>query len=257
MWKGTITTAFHGEDSHQNVNWRLGRKTEETQSGHCKSHVVSSIWVTVTLKQGNQMSVHYHPFQNESQLTPKNIQLQRLSACSQEQADSRKYREITWACSAPLLAKVLFVKHFFTELYEKEKQERKAAVGGGKGEIWHFPSALPEERQGGEMVQELAADLFQPDKYNWRTKRSNTWRSGKGKPALKERPRKYIGKEKKARRLCLLVESTTKETAKYIHQFKNRREAAEGLKKASKQKREQALSEERPWSGKHQRGNKC
>lgn len=39
-------------------------------------------------------------------------------------------------------------------------------VGEGKGEIQHFPSALTEERHGGEMVEELAADVFQPDKCN-------------------------------------------------------------------------------------------
>lgn len=61
---------------------------------------------------------------------------------------------------------------------------------------------------------------------------------GKEKQHSGERPRKYVGKEKKARRLCLLVESDTKETAKYIHQFKNEREAAGGLKKAYKHRRE-------------------
>lgn len=69
-------------------------------------------------------------------------------------------------------------------------------------------------------------------------KRSNTGRSGEGKPHTGERPREYLGKERRARRLCVLVGQTTEETVKHIYQFKNQREEAEGLKKASKHRRE-------------------
>lgn len=120
----------------------------------------------------------------------------------------------------------------FTELYKKRKQERKGAVGGGKGEIQHFPSALPKERHGGE-TEEMAADHSQPDKCKRATKRSNTWRSAKEKPAhTGERLREYTGKEKTVRRLFWWDELLRKQPNTH-HYSQNQTEAAEGSKKAS------------------------
>lgn len=83
----------------------------------------------------------------------------------------------------------------FTELYKQRKQERKGAEGGGKGEIQHFPSALPKKRQGRE-TEELPANHSKPDKCKWTTKRTNTWRSAKGKPAHRGKTKRIHRKGK-------------------------------------------------------------
>lgn len=72
-------------------------------------------------------------------------------------------------------------------------------MGGGKGEIRHFPSALPEERHGGETVEELASDLFHPDKCN-RGRKSNTQRLGQRKPAHRGKTKRIHRKGKEGKK---------------------------------------------------------
>lgn len=95
------------------------------------------------------MSVHYCPFQNGSLPSPKHTLLWRQSACSQEQATSRKCTQGNKRSLPPPLSPSPLQLVFCTELYKRE-QERKGAVGGEKGEMRHFPSARGEERHGGK-----------------------------------------------------------------------------------------------------------
>lgn len=120
------------------------------------------------------MSVHYCPFQNGSLPSPKHAPLRRQSACSQEQATSRKCTQGNKRSLPPPLSKSSPVG-----ILHRAVQEGAGEEGGGgrrEGGNAAFPISSRGGKAWGEVAEEPVADLFHPGKCS--SGRSNARRAG-------------------------------------------------------------------------------